>query len=70
MISDGVAVGRQKVKLIAPDTAFAITALTKNIRMYEKQIYKFIRHTGISRIQWVNFNRHDISFTTISNPSK
>ena len=67
IISDGVVVGRQKVKLLSYNTAFEITAFTKGIDSYKKQLVKFIKHTSLTHIQWVNFNRQQISFVTITN---
>ena len=58
--------GRQQVCLVADDTAFSCTAITESRdKMIEHQ-RRFLNYTRLRHIQWVNLNRHDIEFTTIS----
>ena len=59
-------VGHQKVRLRNPETAFTISATTKNIDYYLNHIKRFLDHTHLKAIQWVNLNHHQIEFRTIT----
>ena len=58
--------GEQPVHLLAPDTAFAFTAITADGTSMADHQRRFLQHTPLRRIQWVNFNRHQIEFTTLA----
>jgi GxxExxY protein len=62
--NDGCAVGRQKFSLLDEQTAFFITAV-KHEAEYEKYLRNVVQHSRLRRIQWVNFNNHDIKFVTV-----
>lgn len=57
-------IGQQDVHLLTADTAFAISAVTEPLPMREHQL-RFLRHTSLRHIQWINLNRHDIEFRTL-----
>lgn len=59
--------GNQKVHLLNPNTAFKLTAITKGIESYRQHLRRFICHTNLNAIQWINCNHHVISFETILN---
>lgn len=59
-------IGSQLVHLLTGDTAFAFTAITgQHPAMLEHQC-RFLRHTPLRFVQWVNFNRNQIEFRTLS----
>jgi GxxExxY protein len=58
-------VGHQKVHLLDAETAFKITAATKNINYYKKDLLRFLAHTNLESIQWINLNHHNIEFCTL-----
>jgi len=58
--------GRQAAHFLTQDTAFALTALPRNRAAMEDHQRRFLRHTPLKFIQWVNFNRHNIEFTTLT----
>jgi GxxExxY protein len=60
-------IGRQNAHMISPDTAFKISAVTKNVMQYEKQIRRFIGFTSLKAVQWINFNRKKVFLKTILN---
>lgn len=64
--SGGRLIGNQAVHFLNPDTAFAITASTKNRAGMAEHQRRFLNHTPLKHIQWVNLNRHDIEFTTLT----
>ncbi|WP_372797534.1 GxxExxY protein [Pontiella sp.] len=58
--------GYQNVRLLDAQTAFKITAATKNIQYYKKDLLRFLSHTDLKELQWVNLNHHTIEFRTLS----
>lgn len=60
-------VGRQKMNLIGDRMAFKMSAITKETNYYESHLRKFVAHTDLRQIQWVNFNHHNLEFRTIIN---
>ena len=65
LVSGDRVVGRQRAHLINPLTAIKITAIVEDARVYEKHLRKFLRHTKLARVHWINFSHHQIAFTTI-----
>lgn len=59
-------VGRQAVHFLTQDAAFSFTALPRNRAAMEDHQRRFLKHTPLKFIQWVNFNRHNIEFTTLA----
>jgi len=58
-------VGRQPAHLIAPDIALACTAFTARTDAMQTHLRRFLRHTPLRAIQWVNFNRETIELITL-----
>lgn len=59
-------VGEQPVHLLTRDTAFAITAVTGNRAAMQEHQIRFLKHTPLRFIQWINLNHHEIEFTTLA----
>jgi GxxExxY protein len=66
----GANLGTQKCLLLNQSIAFQLTAITKGIENFEKNLNRFINLTKLSAIQWINFNHREICFKTISNPKR
>ena len=66
IIHDGKVLGTQKVHMLSERVAYKITAATKNIAYYEKDLLRFLSHTNLKSIQWVNLNHHNIEFRTLT----
>ena len=64
--SDNRLIGNQTVHFLTADTAFAFTALPRNRPAMEEHQRRFLKHTPLQYIQWVNFNRHSIELTTLT----
>ncbi len=62
---DGLALGMQEVRLIAPGVAFQLTAHTENLDRIESHLRRFLRHTSLRALQWLNFNHATITLTTL-----
>lgn len=53
-------------KYINNNVAFKISAILKDQSKYEQQLQKIVLFTPLKAIQWINFNREQITFKTIS----
>jgi len=64
--SNGRLVGTQSVHLLNAETAFAFTAITAKHSEMEDHQTRFLTHTPLEFIQWINFNRNQIEFKTLA----
>ncbi len=69
IIQDGHILGTQNVRMLSEGIAFKITAATKNINYYKKDLLRFLSHTHLKSVQWINLNHHTIEFRTLTNLS-
>jgi GxxExxY protein len=58
--------GEQNVDLLDPLTAFAITAVTGDTSRVRDHYERFIRHTPLQALHWINLNHHQIEFSTVT----
>jgi hypothetical protein len=65
VVEDGRLIGTQKKHLLNPQTAFNISAVTRNERQHAEHLRRMIRHTNLKAVQWVNFNHDLIAFRTL-----
>ncbi|MBM79780.1 MAG: hypothetical protein CMJ78_04215 [Planctomycetaceae bacterium] len=67
-IFDGeIPLGTHEVCLLADDTALALTALKSGKDTMKDHLQRFLGHTKLSCMQWVNMDNHDIEFQTLMN---
>jgi hypothetical protein len=65
-VYDGEAViGGHEVCLIADDMALALTALKEGKDQMKDHLQRFLGHTELAHIQWINMDNHDIEFRTL-----
>jgi GxxExxY protein len=57
--------GAQNTHLITSNTAFNISAITNDKKFYRNSLKKFLRHSSLKTIQWINLNHNNIEFETI-----
>lgn len=57
--------GQQKIPLLSTTEGFCLTSLTKNIPAYKKHLIRFLKHTHLESIHWINFNRSQINLTSL-----
>jgi GxxExxY protein len=57
--------GTLPTHLLNPEVAFKITAVTEDVPGCEEHLRKFLQLTELKAIQWINFNRHSMSFKTV-----
>lgn len=55
----------QKIKMAAPGSGLKITALGNGKNQYEQQLRKFLAHSSLDRIQWINIGRSNVNFKTL-----
>lgn len=65
VFSDGSRVGRQNLNLISPETSVCISMLNDGQSRYETQLRRFLTHTPLKGIQWINIGRKLVSFKTL-----
>jgi len=66
IFSDDQQIGKQKLKLSSPDSHFRITSLDDRSQPgYAEHLRRFLKHTSLEGIQWINVTRHEVRFTTI-----
>jgi hypothetical protein len=68
VVRDGHPVTTQRVHLLDPTTAFKLTALGSGLDTLEQHLHRFLRHTQLDAIHWVNLHHHDVTFTTLIRP--
>jgi hypothetical protein len=65
-VYDGKAIiGTHEVCLIAKDTALALTALKEGRDQMKDHLRRFLGHTELAHIQWINMDNHEIEFRTL-----
>lgn len=66
-IYDGyIEVGTHEVCLLADDTAFSLTSLTDSTAAMREHLQRFLGHTRLSCLQWINMNKHEIELRTLT----
>ena len=69
-VSSGArSLGSQMLRLLTDDTAFAMSAVTGEPEQYGTHLARFLRHTRLARMQWINLNHDRIEFRTLPNRS-
>jgi GxxExxY protein len=59
-------IGEQDERLIGQDTAFAVTTLTESTWGMRSHLGRFLEHTRLRHLQWINLNHERIEFVTLS----
>lgn len=63
--SEGVFIGVQRMHMPAADIAFSVTASTHHPTAVLEHQRRFLRHTSLRTIQWINFNHKQVELQTI-----
>ncbi|MBI3821861.1 MAG: GxxExxY protein [Planctomycetes bacterium] len=64
--SQGKPIGTQKMHMLTEDIAFSITASTHRPETVFEHQHRFLEHTPLRALQWINLNHHSIDFKTIT----
>lgn len=57
--------GSQRCHMLNSSTAFRISSVTEDDSHYERHLQRYLQHTHLEVLQWVNFNRHNVVFKTV-----
>jgi len=63
--SQGGLLGTQSMHMLDEDVAFSFTAATAGSKSMADHQRRFLEHTPLRALHWINFNRHQIEFTTL-----
>jgi len=63
--SGSTIIGTQTMRLLTDEIAFSLTTATHRPRAVFEHQQRFLRHTPLRAIQWINLNHHQIEFRTI-----
>lgn len=66
ILADGQPLGRQPTLLLNDDTAVSITTMHQGRGTMLEHYRRFLHHTRLRWLQWINLNRHRIEFRTIA----
>lgn len=55
----------QKMRLLAPDVAFTLTAFPDRLEAFETHARRLLQHTSLTAIHWANITHSHVTFTTI-----
>ena len=59
-------IAAQRVQLTSDDVAFEISAVTTDKNWFERHLERFLGHTRLRAVQWINFEHERIVFKTIA----
>lgn len=62
----GIDVRAHEVCLIAEGAVLALTALRQRKDAMREHLDRFLKHTQLKCVRWINLDNHDIEFQTIS----
>ncbi len=62
---NGIILGRQRCLLLAPDVGFRLTAQLEDRDQAETQFRRWLTHTPLRALQWLNLNRTRGEFITL-----
>jgi hypothetical protein len=65
--SDKRVLGEQAVHLVDAETAFSVTAVAGDSKGIREHQERFLRHTALRALQWINLNHQLIEFSTLQN---
>jgi GxxExxY protein len=64
----GFKLGSQRCHLLTPDVGFRLTAHTGDAAQARSHLERWVAHTSLRAVQWVNLNRTNIEFVTLPRP--
>lgn len=66
IVSHGHVIGRQTARLVDSATAFKLTALHRDLDTFETHIRRFLNHTRLENVLWINVTSGEVTFSTVS----
>ncbi len=66
IVVDSRVIGKMPIAIAGPRTAFKVTALEpQDLAAHEQHIRRFLNHTSLSALQWINIHRTEITFQSL-----
>lgn len=65
IMRDGIELGTHPLSFHADSTPFVITSFTDELAVHEDHLQRLLCHTGLSGLQWLNFNRCVLQMKTV-----
>jgi GxxExxY protein len=66
VVSEGRSFGRQIARLVSADTSFKITALPASLESFESHARRFLKHTNLNHVFWINVTLRRVTLKTLS----
>lgn len=67
MLQNQTKLGTTRLPLIDEHSAFHLTATSEDKTSLESHLRRFLKHTCLTRLQWVNLNHHHVELITLRN---
>jgi GxxExxY protein len=61
-------IGTQMMNMISDKVGFALTCMQARSKALREHLERLLQHVPLKAIQWINLNRHQIEFRTLSSP--
>jgi hypothetical protein len=65
IIADNVKIGEQMVRLTSSGATFKATAIYESEQRYERHARRFLNHTRLPAVHWVNVTRDTVRLKTL-----
>jgi GxxExxY protein len=59
--------GKQNLPLLSPEESFCISSVRNGLSTYQAHLQRFLGHTPLKHLHWININNLDVQFQTLSN---
>ncbi|MDZ7363408.1 MAG: GxxExxY protein [candidate division KSB1 bacterium] len=66
VVSEGRVISHQKVRCAGAEATFKITALTDRLESFESNAMKFLHHTHLKHMLWINVNLQTVTLKTLT----
>jgi GxxExxY protein len=66
VVANGRPIGRQRARVTAAGAAIKVTALADELDAFESHARRFLWHTRLTAVHWVNITRHCVSLKTLT----
>jgi GxxExxY protein len=66
IVSEGRCISHQKVRCAGADASFKITALTDGLESFESNAMKFLQHTHLKHMLWINVTLRTVTMKTLT----
>lgn len=66
---EGNLLGTHLVPMHSSEHSFVVTAMSRETDAYRQHLKRLLKLTGLSGLQWIHLNHHNIELVTISRPA-